>query len=39
MKKLLLSLAAVAVTTGAMAQGQSTVFTEDFNAGMPTGWT
>lgn len=39
MKKILLSLASVALTTAAVAQGQSQIFTEDFNSGMPTGWT
>jgi len=39
MKKLLLSFAAAALSTGAMAQGQGSVFSEDFNSGIPTGWT
>lgn len=39
MKKLLLTALAVAATTGAMAQGQYTILTEDFNSGLPTGWT
>ncbi len=39
MKKLLLSLFAVCTATAAMAQGQSVIYSADFNSGIPTGWT
>ena len=39
MKKLLLSLFAVCTATVAMAQGQSVIYSTDFNSGIPTGWT
>jgi thiol-disulfide isomerase/thioredoxin len=39
MKKLLLSLFAVCTATAAMAQGQSVIYSENFNSGVPTGWT
>jgi len=39
MKKLLLSLFAVCTASVAMAQGQSVIYSENFNSGMPTGWT
>ena len=38
-KKLLLSLFAVCTATVAMAQGQSVIYSTDFNSGIPTGWT
>jgi len=39
MKKLLLSLAALFAATTAFAQGQSTIYSWDFNNGMPSGWS
>jgi len=39
MKKFLLSLVAVCAATAAMAQGQSVIYSTDFNSGIPTGWT
>ena len=39
MKKILLSLAALFAATTAFAQGQSTIYSWDFNNGMPTGWS
>ena len=39
MKKLLLSLAALFAATTAFAQGQSTIYSWDFNNGIPTGWS
>ena len=39
MKKLLLSLAALFAATTAFAQGQSTIYSENFNNGIPSGWT
>ena len=39
MKKLLLSLFAVCSAMAAMAQGQSVIYSTDFNSGIPTGWT
>ena len=36
MKKLLLSLFAVCTATVAMAQGQSVIYSTDFNSGIPT---
>lgn len=38
MKKLLLSAAALLVGMGAFAQGQSVLYTYDFNSGIPAGW-
>ena len=39
MKKILLSLAAVFVATGLMAQGQSVIYSENFDNGVPSTWT
>ena len=39
MKKILLSLAAVFVATGLMAQGQSVIYSENFDNGIPSTWT
>ena len=39
MKKLLFSLAACFVTSTSFAQGQSTIYSWDFNNGIPNGWT
>jgi hypothetical protein len=39
MKKLLLSLTALFAATTAFAQGQSTIYSYDFNNGMPSGWS
>ena len=39
MKKLLLSLTALFAATTAFAQGQSTIYSWDFNNGMPSGWS
>ncbi|HCP40155.1 MAG TPA: hypothetical protein DIT65_00015 [Cryomorphaceae bacterium] len=39
MKKLLLSLFAVFTAILAMAQGQSVIYSSDFNSGIPAGWT
>ena len=39
MKKLLLSLTALFAATTAFAQGQSTIYSENFNNGIPSGWT
>src|SRR6056300_1730430 len=39
MKKLLLSLTALFAATAAFAQGQSTIYSWDFNNGMPSGWS
>jgi len=39
MKKLLLSLFAVCTATAAVAQGQSVIYSKDFNSGIPAGWT
>jgi hypothetical protein len=39
MKKLLLSLAALFAATTAFAQGQSTIYSWDFNNGIPSGWS
>ena len=39
MKKILLSLAAVFAATGLMAQGQSVIYSENFDNGIPSTWT
>jgi thiol-disulfide isomerase/thioredoxin len=39
MKKLLLSLTALFAATTAFAQGQSTIYSWDFNNGIPSGWS
>ena len=39
MKKILLSLAAVFAATGLMAQGQSVIYSENFDNGVPSTWT
>ena len=39
MKKILLSLAAVIAATGLMAQGQSVIYSENFDNGVPSTWT
>ena len=39
MKKILLSLAAVIAATGLMAQGQSVIYSENFDNGIPSTWT
>jgi hypothetical protein len=39
MKKLLLSLTALFAASVAFAQGQSTIYSWDFNSGMPSGWS
>ena len=39
MKKILLSLAAVFAATGLMAQGQSVIYSENFDNGIPPTWT
>ena len=39
MKKILLSLAALFAATTAFAQGQSTIYSWDFNNGIPSGWS
>ena len=39
MKKILLSLAAVLAATGLMAQGQSVIYSENFDNGIPSTWT
>lgn len=39
MKKILLSLAAVFTATGLMAQGQSVIYSENFDNGVPSTWT
>ena len=39
MKKILLSLAAVFAATGLMAQGQSDIYSENFDNGIPSTWT
>jgi len=39
MKKFLLSLAALFAATTVFAQGQSTIYSWDFNNGMPSGWS
>ena len=39
MKKISLSLAAVFAATGLMAQGQSVIYSENFDNGIPSTWT
>lgn len=39
MKKILLSLAAVFAASGLMAQGQSVIYSENFDNGVPSTWT
>ena len=39
MKKILLSFIALFAASAAFAQGQSTIYSENFNNGIPTGWT
>ena len=39
MKKLLLSFVALFAVSTALAQGQSTIYSENFNNGIPSGWT
>ena len=39
MKKILLSLAVVFAATGLMAQGQSVIYSENFDNGVPSTWT
>lgn len=39
MKKILLSLAAIFAATGLMAQGQSVIYSENFDNGVPSTWT
>ncbi|MAZ96135.1 MAG: hypothetical protein CMP53_01280 [Flavobacteriales bacterium] len=39
MKKILLSLAAFCAVTGLMAQGQSVIYSENFDNGVPSTWT
>lgn len=39
MKKILLSLAAVFAATGLMGQGQSVIYSENFDNGVPSTWT
>jgi len=39
MKKILLSLAALCAATGLMAQGQSVIYSENFDNGVPSTWT
>jgi len=39
MKKILLSLAAVFAATGLMAQGQSVIYSQNFDNGIPSTWT
>ena len=39
MKKILLSLAAFCAATGLMAQGQSVIYSENFDNGIPSTWT
>ena len=39
MKRILLNIFAICTATAAMAQGQSVIYSTDFNSGIPTGWT
>ncbi|HBB81223.1 MAG TPA: hypothetical protein DCZ98_05270, partial [Cryomorphaceae bacterium] len=39
MTKILLSFIALFASSAAFAQGQSTIYSENFNNGIPTGWT
>ena len=39
MTKILLSFIAIFASSAAFAQGQSTIYSENFNNGIPTGWT